>query len=144
MRLWEGIEKEGAQIGIKTLFVESKRITYDKLLLIRDVAKKRSISRIYLGAGKVDIIYLYKKWYEILKKIEVVVETTSPHIRYLSSLDAFSSVVVRIDIDVKEYSNIIPKIDNKKVVTLYYNGVENSISTVKNGMYTDTDKEIVI
>lgn len=144
MRVWEGIEREGAQTGVKTLFVESARILMLDLHKIRNVAKKRGISRIYIGAGKLDVIQLEETWNEVLIDYDVVIETTPQNLDNIVSIDKFQSVVLRNDISLNDYSNVVPKIDNGKSVTLFYNGIKNTIDTVQDGLYTDTDKIIEI
>lgn len=144
MRLWEGIEREGIKFGVKTLFVESNRLTCDDLYLIQAKAKERGISRLYLGAGKVDVQTIHSFWVEILKGYEVVVETTPQNLHCLYHVEHFDSVVLRNDIGVSNYQNITPKIDNGKSVTLFYNGITNTLEAVKDGAYSDTDKIIEI
>ena len=143
MRIWEGIEKEGAQKGVMTLFVESKRITCAKLTLICRIAKKRNISRIYLGAGKVNVTYMYKRWHKVLGNYDVVIETAPRYLSKLPQHERFYNIVLRNDITIS-YKNIIPKIDNGKSVALYYGAVENSLKTLKDGIYTDSDTIIQI
>lgn len=142
MRAWVGIEREGAQKGVKTLFIESNRISRTDLPLIRSAARQRSISRIYLGAGKIDVKFISKDWVKKFKDFEVVVETTARNLNFLHFREQFSAIVLRTDIEMSNYKNVVPKIDNGEKVTLYYHGVMNSINTVTDGMYADTDKII--
>jgi len=144
MRLWAGIEREGAQTGVKTLFVESNRVGRADLTIIRSEAKKRNISRIYFGAGKIDVKFISKDWVKVFKGFEVVVETTLQSLCYLHFRSEFKSIILRNDILLSNYKNIVPKIDNGKQVTLYYDGVTNDISSVKDGMYKDTDEIIEV
>ena len=137
MRIWEGIEKEGKDQGIKTLFIECARILRKDLIVIKSIAKKRNIQRIYFGAGKVDVRYLYKGWVSILQEFIVILETTPQSLRNINTLHKFKSVVIRNDIQLNTIDNIIPKIDNGEQVAMYYNRVENNINTVKNGMYEE-------
>lgn len=144
MRLWSGIEREGTQTGVKTLFVESAHVLATDLLKIKDVAIKCNISRIYLGAGKTDVLALCAEWPEILNGFDVIVETSCTSIQHLAQVEKFENVILRNDISLKDYSSVVPKIDNGESVTLYYGAVTNSLATLRDGIYTDSDTIIQI
>lgn len=139
MRMWIGKEREGKKKGVETLFVEAPWLHKIRLRKVRSVAKEHSISRIYIGAGKVDVKRLSKYWNNILQSFEVVVETTAENVSKLCYAEKFDEIIVRTDLSLESLENVTPKIDNGKKVLMYYCYEENSLSTVKNGYYTDTD-----
>lgn len=139
MRMWIGKEREGKKKGVETLFVEAPWLHILRLKKVRSVAKEHSISRIYIGAGKVDVTRLSKDWVNILQGFEVVVETTAENVSKLCHTEKFEEIIVRTDLSLESLDNVTPKIDNGKKVLMYYGYLENSLSTVKDGYYTDTD-----
>lgn len=142
MKLWYGIEKEGRDLNEKTLFVCEKFLTRVDLVFISKIADSYGINRIYLGAGKKNVLRLYPQWYNILNSSNVVIETTLSTLRNIPRAELFSEVIIRND--VKEVSsNIVFKADDGKKVALYYARYTNSTLDVKNGMYED-DKIIEI
>lgn len=139
MRMWIGKEREGKKKGAETLFVASMWLDADSLRKVCSVAKEHSISRIYIGAGKVDVVELSKEWVNILQGFQVVAETTAENVRSLCFTEKFDEIIIRTDLSLTSLKNVTSKIDNGEKVFMYYEYVENSLSTVKNGYYTDTD-----
>ena len=139
MRMWIGIEREGKKKGVRTLFVET--IWLDELTLkeVRNVAKEHVISRIYIGAGKVDVKGLSKDWVNILQGFDVAVETTAKNVDKLRHTEKFSEIIIRTELSLTLLDNVTPKIDNGEKVRMYYGHEENSISSVKDGYYSDSD-----
>ena len=142
MRAWVGLEREGREKGVNTLFVESDCVLASDLYKIQDAAKKRGINRIYLGAGKRNVIYICKEWPIICGSMKVVIETTPNFLRNLTHIKKFKNVILRYDIQLKDFSNIVPKIDNGSTVAMYYDKEENLLDTLKDGIYTDSDQII--
>ena len=139
MRMWIGKEREGKKKGVKTLFVEATLLDTLTLKKVCSVATKHSISRIYIGAGKVDVIGLSKDWFNILQGFDVAVETTAKNVSKLCHTEKFGEIIIRTDLSLKSLANVTPKIDNGEKVRMYYGHEENSISSVKDGYYTDSD-----
>ena len=139
MRMWIGIEREGKKKGVRTLFVET--IWLDELTLkeVRNVAKEHVIIRIYIGAGKVDVKGLSKDWVNILQGFDVAVETTAKNVDKLRHTEKFSEIIIRTELSLTLLDNVTPKIDNGEKVRMYYGHEENSISSVKDGYYSDSD-----
>ena len=144
MRLWIGKEQEGIKKGTTTLFVDATSINFGQEKVIEQYLRKHKVSRVYLGAGKNDLLDFSTTLLDsTLKGFEIVVECTlkksSIWIPFLNRID---ELIVRIDnetIDAR-CEKIVLKIDNGSTVGLFYDRVINSIDTVKNGMYANDDK----
>lgn len=137
MRIWIGEEQEGKEKSKKTLFVESVALLEHDLYLIKDIAKKRNTRRIYLGAGKVDVEYLYEDWRTVLSDFDIIMETS--YTNYLKPVipkmfSTCESIIIRMDIP-KVSDNISAKIDDTKEVAVFTDKVKTDISTVNKGMY---------
>ena len=138
MRIWKGIEREGFDKGIMTLFVESTVLTNEQLQRVKQCAAEHIINRIYFGAGKQNIVSM-SKWADMFRGFKVVVETTYPCLHYLADAEMFNQIIVRMEVSSKISSKIAPKIETEREVLVYGLAIKNSISAVESGIYTDTD-----
>ena len=150
MRLWVGEEREGREKGVETLFVESVALYEHDLYLIKDVAKERSISRIYLGAGKVDLQSICDEWENVLSGFSVVVECSwlyaaSKPSRLVRLINKGAKVVVRkettLPSDLLERCDI--KIENATSLYVYTEKEKTNLSDLYDALYSN-DKLINI
>lgn len=139
MRIWKGQEREGRDTGEMTLFVESEHVTTHVLEKARTLARENGISRIYLGAGKTDILSLCS-WADTLRGFRVIVETTAQNLDKLVERGNFIAVILRTEVGgMESVANIFPKIETANSVAIYYNSTSNSTADVNCGLYTETD-----
>ncbi len=139
MRVWKGQEQEGRERGKLTLFVESYYITDKEIDDIKKLLRKENISRLYLGAGKVDCMKISN--IDSLKEYEVIVEISAQNFKNLKEREKFSQVIVRVDCS-KDDKNLLIKLDNGKEVEIFYEGVKNTLESLKNSMYQNIDSEL--
>lgn len=144
MRIWVGKEQEGNNKGALTMFIEGREINHDQEKVILNLIDKYEITRVYLGAGKTDLLHFPGTLLETsLASFEVVVECSLQNVRKWNALLPYvSELVIRIDdytIDALSKKTVL-KTDNGKVAALFYDRVINSIEAVKDGMYANDDK----
>ena len=147
MTIWVGKEQEGIETGSLTYFVKCKRITKHKSKIISKIIPDNS--RVYLGAGRVDLRYVYnivdfialckEKNYKLVLEssvVNLVVFTLLPY------LDKFI-YTVRKNLHLN-YKKLAFKIDTGKDYALFEScGLSTrSLDDLKNDMYLDIDKII--
>jgi len=134
MKLWVGVEKEGELFGIKTLFVGSHNIKYEKILDILN--NDKLIGQIYFGAGLCSRVNFY-----VLNKIinnknlDYLIITMEVNINKLNeiNLNKLTDVRIIVTINHKNFSlfkNVKYKdMLNIKLQSLY---TKNKILTIGN------------
>lgn len=135
MRIWIGYEQEGREQGMQTLFVESRIITSKKIDLIKYYAKQTSIKRIYLGAGKKDILCCLTNLKQLKENENKIVYECS-RIRKQKWLLDINEIILRQDVNFQEIKKLQSKIDNGLIVKMYEKEIYNDIN-VKNGTYKE-------
>lgn len=144
MRTWIGEEQEGDVHDI-TLFVESDKVELDDAERIARCARARDICRIYLGAGRKNVL-ASKSAVGYLKEqgLEVVIETDLAGYKDAEGADP-SKLVLRVELpDVYQFPYLSMKLDNlKDWCAVSTSLIYTDTSQLKNGMY-ETDKEVDI
>ena len=132
MRIWVGLEKEGADTGNKTLFVEASSIDSTQVLVIRQLASENEVSAIYFGAGKVELLR-FSRDISLLNDFYTIIETAIVEKMQVYG-KIFHNVIVRFDIkDIK--TNVTFKLDNGKFVAVTTDYALTNIREVRDGMY---------
>ncbi len=144
MRIWIGQEQEGIEVGIETIFVESKTITTDLFSIIFNAIDKYNVKRVYLGAGRVDCVYVDNAYMfvEECKKrnVQIVQETSVECFKYINTAIAdYGEIVLTLRDNNVIYipKNISFKIDNYIQAILYQNTLTSirELNDVKDNMY---------
>ena len=147
MRIWIGNEMEGANKGVKTMFVETSYVgkrTINNIFNYLDPY----IRVIYLGAGRVDTKFIHKHITTLkeLNKI-ITVETSVKNLKNID-LSLVDNCIVRIDapqITASTAHKIHLKLDTSKRVFVHDSIVTShitSLTTLQNGQFIQTDKEV--
>jgi hypothetical protein len=101
MKLWKGIELEGEDKGIVTMFVSGVTIHSDEV--VRCLLENSDCKRLYLGGGRIDVKEILNpvKLFSFCSKnsIPVILECSLSEIENLAELlfDDVDQVIVRID-----------------------------------------------
>ena len=138
MKIWKGAEMEGRDKGIITLFVEATALSLEQLETIKEIARQEQISRIYLGAGKVDTLVIDNL--DILNGCNIIIEVSFDNYNKIKDKELYNEIIVRFDLDA-DLNKLRLKADNGKDVIIYYNGVKNTLNGVLDGLYA---KDIMI
>lgn len=129
-RIWIGPEREGAQKGEQTIFVEAEIVNLSLWQIVMQLSEKYACNRLYFGAGKKDIresILIPKS-----RKVKTIVECSCVNINKIAG-KGYSEIIIRVDIpNLKELFSI--KTDNDKEVVIYKPQYLNEICTDK-GLY---------
>jgi hypothetical protein len=147
MRIWIGNEMEGANRGVKTMFVETSYVGKRAISIILKYIQP-DIKVIYLGAGRIDTKFIHKHINSLrsLGKL-VTVETSANNLKNIN-LDVVDNCIVRIDaehIPNSDCHKLHLKLDNYKSVFVYDSVITahiTNLTTLQNGQFTQTDKEI--
>ena len=144
MRIWVGNEMEGANKGVRTMFVETSYVGKKALSLIRKYLTY-DIKAIYLGAGRTDTKFIHKDISKICKLL--IVETSVKNLKNID-LSLIDNCIVRVDAkntDSAHLHKIHLKLDTYKKVYVHDSirtAYETDLTTLQNGQFTQTDKEI--
>ena len=151
MRMWYGSEKEGECDDI-TLFVQTHFLSDERVLQVRKAANDYSVSRIYFGAGRIDLEGITGDALDILRvmssSFKIVIETTAAFVDIAEELDGIADeIILRHEVPSltrPRKSRLTLKIDN------IYNWcavsgrlVSTDITGLKDGLYPQ-DKEIKV
>lgn len=142
IRIWKGIEREGLEKGVQTLFVEAPRLVAPFAQIISNIAEREGIQRIYCGAGKMDVEYIAPSFFlNLSPKIKkVVFETTERNLDVLLDFQQYiSCTILRYEMPTGVTAQILPKFEFLDKVAIFAEATYNSISSVKDGLYADSD-----
>ena len=151
MRMWYGSEKEGECDDI-TLFVQTHFLSDERVRQVRKAANDYNVSRIYLGAGRIDLEGITDYSLDILRvmssSFKIVVETTAAFVDIAEKLDGIADeIILRYEVPNltrPRKSRLTLKVDN------IYNWcavagrlIATDITGLKDGLYPQ-DKEIKV
>lgn len=147
MRIWIGNEMEGANKGVRTMFVETSYVGRRAIKTIFNYIDPY-IKVIYLGAGRVDTKFIHRH-ITTLKEIDkiITVETSVKNLKNID-LSLVDNCIIRIDapqITSSTAHKIHLKLDTYKRVFVHDSVVTSHITgltTLQNGQFTQTDKEV--
>lgn len=140
MKIWKGPEREGKDIGKDTIFVESSVLDFCVINKVKEIAKKEKISRIYFGAGRVDILKIEAQCLNGLNNAYLIAESSYNNLSILLSEIRFNERIARLDLNAQDKAkNIKAKIDYGDKVSFFVDSIETNLKTLKKGLYTDTD-----
>ena len=135
MRIWKGIEKEGAAQGEQTIFIESKYLYFFQVETIKEQAK--DCRRLYFGAGKKDILGISKGFFNKFQDYQIIIETTPLNLPVIYNEIQNADIIIRIETR-RNNNRLIPKIEYKnESVRIYQSYIENDIKEVLDGQYND-------
>lgn len=143
MRFWVGMEVEGRYKGVRTLFVQSSKLSKAVFDKINKILETEKVGQIYFGAGSTnveecsDINCLDKLRENYLLSIESTV--------YYKWFDGtFNNIILTRELPAKMISRITLKV--KKPDFVYCAPLESSYVTdlkfLANDMFAGVDKEI--
>lgn len=136
MRIWIGEEQEGPEKGLSTMFVEARFLTRRKGRRVARYMEAYNPSRLYLGAGKKDVVFVSKDFLSCVYGPQIIMETSRPTPALLRRLGRSVQVVARLDLPAwAQAYNIDPKIDYQNAVRIYTHFTQNSTQGVTDGMY---------
>lgn len=149
MRMWYGKEREG-ECDELTLFVLAEAVGANGVKAVRKAANEYGVSRIYLGAGRVDLEYVAPDALELLRvmsaSFKIVVETTAACIDVAGKFDGIADeIVLRHDVPsmtLPSKSRLTLKVDNfSEWCAVAGHVIVTDISGLEKGLYPQ-DKEI--
>ena len=147
MRIWVGNEMEGANKGVRTMFVETSYVGKRAIKTIFNYIDPY-IKVIYLGAGRVDTKFIHKHITTLKEINKIITVETSPKNLKNIDLSLVDNCIVRIDaphISKRETHKIHLKLDTYKNVFVHDSVITSHITdltTLQNGQFTQTDKEV--
>ena len=147
MRIWIGNEMEGANKGVRTMFVETSHVGKRAIKTMFNYLDPY-IKVIYLGEGRVDTKFLHKHITTLKEMGKIItVETSVKNLKNID-LSLVDNCIVRIDasqISSQSTHKIHLKLDTYKKVFVHDSVVTSHITdltTLQNGQFTQTDKEV--
>lgn len=151
MRIWKGLEMEGKDKGVMTLFVSSPVIGYEEMCLVKKYITD-DIKVVYFGAGYSNTNYFTDSAIQIVenikntRKIKYVLETNNAQSLDYKIIEYLDNVIVRNKYCGKiDVSKIICKVEANNTVYIYP-GIDSAYVTnldnLKNGQFVGTDVEL--
>jgi hypothetical protein len=143
MRIWVGKEQEGIDAGLETLFVESKVIYEDIFPLIYRVLELYNIKRIYLGAGRVDCLYV-EKAAEFAQRckdlgLTIIQESSTENAPFVSKdISDCAEIILTVRVkDMPIFPHVSFKLDNYEYAVMHQQTITStrSLEDVKDNMY---------
>lgn len=146
IRIWVGQEQEGKCVGKKTLFVETQELTIQYIKEILRCAKMHNTKRVYLGAGKIELLKYDVSQIQTLLDAgcEIIIECLfSNRAIYDNIISFISQLILRIECDnYNVQDKYVFKIDDNRNACIYQDPWVNNLQGVYKGLYTQTDKLI--
>jgi len=157
MKIWKGLEMEGNEKGIMTLFVKDSHPCGE--VVMKYLLESPECTRLYLGAGRTDVIGLFPEDSEDLakqelldlfdycreEKIKVIVESSLENLENMPEIifDDCGQVIVRIQDKrlLRLCDQDLIKLDDEKTVRICAReDMEfTSLKDLKDDLFTNTD-----